>query len=104
MEIVDFLEDISNMTKEEMEKRNILAPLDSNGHVKLTENYWTEVDGIRYLKRSLIINFAHWCLYTLDCISLVSKLFASYTLCILAFSTSDATTDQLGNAYSEDTL
>ncbi len=42
MEIVDYLEDISKLTKEEIEGRSISCPLDENGHVQLTPEYWND--------------------------------------------------------------
>jgi len=104
MIIGNFLEDISKFTKEEIEEKSIPAPLDSEGHVQLTPDYWEEVDGIRYLKRPLIVDFAPWCMYTMDCASLVSKQFGPYILCVFAFSTSEEITDQLGNTYCEEQL
>ena len=99
MKIIDYLEDISKLTKEEIEERSIPCPLDENGHVQLTSEYWNEIDGIRYLKKPLIVDFAPWLLYTLDCASLIANLFGPYTLCIIAFSTSKEMTSQLGNAF-----
>ncbi len=99
MAIVDYLEDISKLTKEEIEERSIPCPLDKEGHVQLTPEYWNEIDGIRYLKKPIMVNFAPWCLYTLDCASLVANLFGPYTLCIIAFSISKEMTSQLGNIF-----
>lgn len=104
MEIVNFLEDLTNMTKEEMEKRSIPAPLDKEGYVCLTKDYWNEIGGIRYLKKPLMVDFAAWCLYTLDCASLVSKLISLPTLCVIAFSVTKESTDQLGSVFFNEHL
>lgn len=104
MKIVDFLEDLTNVTKEEIEKKSISAPLDSEGHVQLTLDYWEEKEGIRYFKKPLMVDCIPWALYTLDCGSLVSELFGPYTLCIIAFSTNSKSTNQLCDEFFEEHL
>jgi len=87
-----------------MERKSISAPLDHEGHVQLTPDYWEEVYGIRYLKRPLKVDYVLWGIYTMDCASLVSKLIKSYTLCVFAFSTSEETTNRLGNFFFNEHL
>lgn len=104
MEIGDYLEDISKLTKEEIEERSIPCPLDENGHVQLTPEYWDEIDGIRYLKKPLKVDNLEWCLYIVDCDSIISKIFDPDILYVFAFSTNSESTEKMGICYDEDSL
>lgn len=104
MNLKDFLEDISKLTKEEMERRSIPAPLDRQGHVCLTKDYWNEIGGIRYLKKPLKVDNLEWCLYIVDCDSIISKIFDPDILYVFAFSTDSESTEKMGICYDEDSL
>lgn len=104
MKITDFLEDISKLTKKEIEGRSIPVPLDSEGHVQLTPDYWIEVNGVRFLKQPLKVDYIPWGNYTEDCSNIILDVIDGNFLYVFAFSTSKETTEQLGNSYSKEKL
>lgn len=104
MDVRDFLEDISKLTKEEMERKCIPAPLDSNGYVQLTKDYWDQIDGVRYLKKPLKVDNLAWCLYIVGCSSITAAIPTPDILYVFAFSTDLDSKEKLGIYYDEESL
>lgn len=104
MKMRDFLEDISKLTKGEIEKQSIPAPLDEDGHVRLTADYWTEEEGICYLKTPLKVDNLEWCFYIVGCSSITAAIHDPDFVYVFAFSTNSESTERMGIYYDENLL
>ena len=87
-----------------MEKKCIQAPLDRNGHVYLTKDYWDEIDGIHYLKKPLKVDCIQWRLYIVDCDSIIAGIFAPDYMYVFAFSINSKYVEKLSDDYQKNNL
>ena len=98
------LKDITGITKEELDRVVKKIALNKNDTVLLSPNDWTEKDGIRYLKTPLKVHFIPWSMYTLDCLSLISKCYDPEFLYVFAFSATEESTKALEKLYCDEAL